>query len=134
MKYSVKELLVEKLTGEWGDEAIDGEGTKVLRTTNFTNLGIIAYEKIVTRKIDGKKIEEKHLKNGDIIIEKSGGGPKQPVGRVVYFDLETDEKYLCNNFTAILRPNKELVNPKYLFYQLHIAHVRGKTLKHQHKT
>ncbi|MEO8149023.1 MAG: restriction endonuclease subunit S, partial [Bacteroidia bacterium] len=134
MKQSIKELIVEKITGEWGDESINGEGTKVIRTTNFTNLGIINYDKIVTRNIDEKKIIKKHLKKGDIIIEKSGGGPKQPVGRVVFFDLDTDEKYLCNNFTAILRPNKELINPKYLFYQLHIAHHRGRTLRHQHKT
>ena len=134
MKSSIKELIVEKISGEWGDESTNGEGVKIIRTTNFTNLGIINYDKIVTRQIEEKKVEKKHLRNGDIIIEKSGGSPTQPVGRVVFFNLDTDEKILCNNFTAILRPNKDLVNPKYFFYQLHIAHQRGKTKRFQHKT
>lgn len=134
MKYSIKELIVEKISGEWGDQPLNGEGNKIIRTTNFTNSGIIDYEKIVTRKIDENKVLKKHLKKGDVIIEKSGGSPKQPVGRVVYFDLDTDEKLLCNNFTAILRPNEKLVIPKFFFYQLLIAHYTGRTLKYQNKT
>jgi type I restriction enzyme S subunit len=134
MRYSIKELISEKITGEWGNEPIAGEGYKVIRTTNFTNYGIIDYEKIVVRDIDRQKVEKKHLKKGDIIIEKSGGSPAQPVGRVVFFDIETNEKFLCNNFTTILRPDKNLVVPKYLFYQLHIAYQRGITRKYQNKT
>ncbi len=134
MKYPIKDLITDKLSGEWGNEPVDGEGYKVIRTTNFTNYGIIDYEKIVVRDIDAQKVDKKHLKNGDIIIEKSGGSPAQPVGRVVFFDLETDEKFLCNNFTTILRPNKDLVVPKYFFYQLHIAYQRGKTKRYQNKT
>ena len=134
MKYSIKELITDKISGEWGDESINGGGYKVLRTTNFTNLGKINFENVVERKIDEKKVNQKHLKNGDVIIEKSGGSPTQPVGRVVFFDLNTTEKFLCNNFTAILRPNSDLVYSKYLFYQLHLLHTRGRTLKYQNKT
>jgi type I restriction enzyme, S subunit len=134
MRYPIKELITEKLSGEWGNEPINGKGYKVIRTTNFTNLGIIDFDKIVTRDIDAKKVDKKHLKNGDIIIEKSGGSPAQPVGRVVFFNIETDEKILCNNFTAILRPNKDLVIPKYFHYQLHFAYQRGKTIRYQNKT
>lgn len=131
MKCSIRDLIIDKISGEWGTE---GSGVKVLRTTNFTNTGKIDFESIVTRNIPEDKINKKHLKSGDILIEKSGGSPKQPVGRVVYFDLDTAEKYLCNNFTAILRPNREKVVPKYLFYQLLQLHVRGRTLKYQNKT
>ena len=55
MKYSIKELLTDKFSGEWGDESIDGDGCKVLRTTNFTNLGKINFENVVERKIEEKK-------------------------------------------------------------------------------
>lgn len=134
MRRSINELIVEKITGEWGDEPVKDEGVNVLRTTNFTNMGTIDYYKLVKREVDKSKVQKKHLIKGDIIIEKSGGSPNQPVGRVVFFDLNTDEKFLCNNFTAILRPNRDLVDPKYFFYQLFIAHQRGRTLKYQHKT
>ena len=38
-------------------------------------------------------IETRKLKNWDIILENSGGGPTQPVGRVVYFDVDGNEIY-----------------------------------------
>ncbi|HPE74779.1 MAG TPA: restriction endonuclease subunit S [Draconibacterium sp.] len=134
MKLPIKKLITDKITGEWGNESPDGKGCKVLRTTNFTNIGIIDFENVVVRDIDEKKVTQKHLKFGDIIIEKSGGSPKQPVGRVVFFEVDNNEKYLCNNFTSILRPNSSKVIPKYLFYQLYQLHNRGKTLKYQNKT
>ncbi|NEW83195.1 MAG: hypothetical protein GZ094_12620 [Mariniphaga sp.] len=134
MQAKIKDLITAKISGEWGNEALPGEGVKVIRTANFTNIGIIDFEKVVFRDIDIKKIEQKKLIEGDIIIEKSGGSPNQPVGRVVFFDIKTNENLLCNNFTSILRPDCSKIYPKYLFYQLFIAHTRGRTLKFQNKT
>ncbi|MDR4504073.1 MAG: restriction endonuclease subunit S [Candidatus Scalindua sp.] len=128
----IKEAIKDKITGEWGDEDDVGLGVQVLRTTNFTNTGRISYEKVVKRKISNSLIEKKKLLPGDIIIEKSGGSPNQPVGRVVFFD-NNNELFLCNNFTAILRPSERLV-PKYFFYDLFYKHLSQVTLKYQNKT
>jgi len=122
-------VISKRIPGEWGD----AEGNvKVLRTANFTNDGKINFSNVVSRKIDNKNLEKKKLIPGDIIIEKSGGGPKQPVGRVVFFDRE-DDLFLCNNFTAILRCNQSTFS-KYLFYYLFSLHKMGVTLKFQNKT
>jgi len=134
MEFKIKDLITNKISGEWGKEPLQGEGIKIIRTSNFTNLGVIDYDDIVYREISPNKISQKKLKRGDIIIEKSGGSPNQPVGRVVFFDLDSNENYLCNNFTTILRPDKSKVYPLFLFYQLFIGHLRGKTLKFQNKT
>lgn len=130
---NLSSLIDERITGEWGQEPTS-LAVKVIRTTNFTNEGRIDLTKIVERDIDPKKVEKKALQKGDIIIEKSGGGPTQPVGRVVYFDIESNEKYLCNNFTTILRPKKEIVDSQYLLYQMHFLHKTGRTRKYQNKT
>ena len=74
------------LSGEWGNDDETGDGIPVLRTTNFTNEGVVNYNDVVTRSITKKNIDEKYLRRGDIIIEKSGGSDKFPVGRVIYFD------------------------------------------------
>lgn len=131
---SIGNLLVEKISGEWGSDPTPENSVKVLRTTNFTNYGQVSWEKVVERAIDPKKVARKHLKWGDIIIEKSGGSPSQPVGRVIFFDLESEEKILTNNFTALLRPDPNKVCPKYLFYRLLLAHRFGLTLRYQNKT
>ena len=102
--------------GEWGQEDKDGNGVKVIRTTNFTNTGKLNLEDVVTRDIDSIKVEKKRLKKGDIILERSGGTNENPVGRVVYFN--EDEQYLFNNFTQLLRC-KEGVNSLFIFYSLY---------------
>ena len=122
------------LSGEWGTDDETGNGIPVLRTTNFTNEGIIDYSDVVTRKIVKKSIEEKYLRNGDIIIEKSGGSDKQPVGRVVYFDGPEDT-YLFNNFTGLLRvKNRKKWHPRYVFYSLFSNYRSGGTCAFQNKT
>ena len=83
--------------------------------------------------MDKNKIEQKKLKKGDIIIEKSGGSPNQPVGRVVFFNLNSNDIFLCNNFTSILRI-KEKINSKYIFYFLRNSYKNNKVLKFQNKT
>lgn len=125
----LKELINKPISGEWGS---DGEGIKVLRTTNFTNKGVLNLDSVVTRDISTKIIEQKKLQKGDLIIEKSGGSPTQPVGRVVYFDEEGD--FVCNNFTSILRPKREKVFPKYLHHMLFANHKFGITKMFQNKT
>ena len=122
------------LSGEWGLDDDNGSGIPVLRTTNFTNEGIVNYDNVVTRKISKKNISEKFLKKGDILIEKSGGSDKFPVGRVIYYDGEND-KYLFNNFTGLLRiKNVTTWYPKYVFYSLFANYKRGGTRCFENKT
>lgn len=130
----LKDLVAKPIAGEWGNEDNSGNGVSVIRTTNFTKTGEIDFSNIVKREIDTKKIEQKSLRKGDLIIEKSGGGPKAPVGRVILFDKKDDETYLCNNFTAILRPKIDKVIPKYLLYQFMYLYNIGKVKKYQNKT
>jgi type I restriction enzyme, S subunit len=129
----IADILSQKITGEWGDEPHGGRSIKVLRTTNFTNEGRLNLTSVVERAIDDLIVERKKLKYGDTIIEKSGGSPNQPVGRVVFFDMRDGQKYLCNNFTAILRPRDD-VFPKYFFYTLFYNHLKKATLRFQNKT
>lgn len=122
------------LSGEWGTDDELGNGIPVIRTTNFTNEGVINYNNVVTRRITKKNIDEKYLCNGDIIIEKSGGSDKFPVGRVVYFD-GNENTYLFNNFTGVLRvKNQNIWYPKYVFYSLFANYKRGGTRTFENKT
>lgn len=122
------------LSGEWGKEVTDLTkiASPVIRTTNFNNDGTIDYKDIVYRDIDLEKKQDKLIKKGDILIEKSGGSPNQPVGRVVYFDAE-DSKFFNNNFTSILRLNTDY-HSKYIFYLFRYLYKIGVVNKFQNKT
>ncbi len=122
------------LSGEWGTDDETGDGIPVLRTTNFTNEGVVDYSNVVTRTITKKNIDEKFLQKGDIIIEKSGGSDKFPVGRVIYFDGD-ENTYLFNNFTGLLRvKDKKAWYPRYVFYSLFANYRRGGTRAFENKT
>ena len=128
------EITGKPLSGEWGSDDIEGTGIPVLRTTNFTNEGVVNYNDVVTRQIKKKNLSEKMLRYGDIVLEKSGGSDKQPVGRVIFFEGE-ENKYLFNNFTGLLRikdTSKWL--PKYVFYALFANYLAGGTLRYENRT
>lgn len=130
------DVFESQITGEWGNECVENEtGTKVLRTTNFTPEGIINYDDVVIRSINETKVEKKRLRYGDIILEKSGGTEKTPVGRVVFCDKSIDDGiYLCNNFTQAMRVNQAIAIPRYVFYFMWNLHYSGKTDLLQNKT
>ena len=128
------EITGKALSGEWGTDDETGDGILVLRTTNFTNEGVVDYRNVVTRTITKKKIEEKYLRKGDIIIEKSGGSDKQPVGRVIFFD-GPEQTYLFNNFTGLLRVKDQTTwYPRYVFYSMYSNYRRGGTRAFENKT
>ncbi len=128
------EITGRALAGEWGAEDESGMGIPVLRTTNFTNEGVVDFSDVVTRNITKKNIEDKYLHYGDIIIEKSGGSDKQPVGRVIFFD-GAEKTYLFNNFTGLLRvQEQDKWFPKYVFYSLYGNYRRGGTRAFENKT
>ena len=131
---AVSDLICKPKSGEWGEEDLYGKGIKVLRTANFTDAGVINYTNVVTRDIDCSKLKSKGLCTGDILIEKSGGSDKKPVGRVVLF-LNQNDTYLNNNFTAALRvkdPSK--ISYRYLFQSLYMNYWRGGTRPFESKT
>lgn len=122
---TIESLLQETISGEWGTDCSDDSGTKVIRTTNFTNEGVLDLTDVIVRTIDAKKVKKKQLKKGDIILEKSGGTKDNPVGRLVYF--EEDEVFLANNFTQVLRPAGD-INSRYLFAALYFLYQTHKPL------
>lgn len=120
--------------GEWGDDDAAGNGTPVLRTTNFTDGGYIDYSDVATRVIDPKKLAKKALVAGDILIEKSGGSGDKPVGRVVFFEGES-EKYFNNNFTARLHlAGRYPLGKYYTFFFMYINYWLGGTKLYEGKT
>lgn len=128
------EITGKALSGEWGSDDESGNGIPVLRTTNFTNEGAIDFKNVVTRIINKKNIDSKFLREGDIIIEKSGGSDKQPVGRVVYFN-GPEHTYLFNNFTGLLRvKDRTRWEPRYVFYSLYANYRCGGTKSFENKT
>jgi len=126
------QLLSHSDSGEWGEEDLTN-GVSVLRSTNMSNDGTVDFGNLTFRAVPEAKRSAKRLEPGDIILESSGGGPKQPVGRVCYFEGDKAE-HIVGNFCRRLRPISDFVLPRFLFWRLHYGHCIGDTLRYQTQT
>jgi len=113
--------------GLWKGEKPPFVKVGVIRNTNFTKEGTLDDSDIAYIDVEAKKLEKRRLQFGDIILEKSGGGPKQPVGRVVLFE-KADGDFSFSNFTAALRVlDSRKLDFRFLHKFLHWTYVSGIT-------
>ncbi len=113
--------------GLWKGEKPPFVNVGVIRNTNFTKEGALDDSDIAYLDVEAKKFEKRRLQFGDVILEKSGGGPKQAVGRVILFD-KAEGDFSFSNFTAALR----VLDPKSLDFRflhkfLHWTYLSGVT-------
>lgn len=136
--WQVVKLSDEKLfafeSGLWTGKKAPFVECAVVRNTNFRNDGHLDFSDVAMLQIEARQLERKRLKQGDIIIERSGGGPNQPVGRVVLFEL-SDGDFCFSNFTARLRvADEKVVDFRFLNYHLLNFHYSGQTELLQRRT
>jgi len=99
----------------------------VIRNTNFTEDGTLDSSDVAFLDVEQKQLKTRTLGRGDIILEKSGGGPEQPVGRVAMFDWKGGP-YSFSNFTSVLRISRpDHIDARYLHHFLHWVYLSGLT-------
>lgn len=112
----VRQLITDQFAGDWGDD--EGEqAVSVMRSTNFTNDGRLDMSDVATRYFPKDKAAQFQLKRGDLLVERSGGGPEQPVGRIGFIDQDMPGATV-SNFVQVLRPDAEKVDAAYLGWAL----------------
>lgn len=106
----------------------------VIRNANFTKQFTLSFDNVAYLNVEEKQFLSRKLEFGDIIIEKSGGGENQPVGRPVLF-LNTEGVFSFSNFTQLIRiADKASVLPSFLQQVLVAFYVSGVTLNLQSNT
>ena len=114
----MKSCISSRESGAWGEEETGEDGDVIclriadfdydrfrFKTTNESDLTLRHYQPDVIQRLQ--------LQKNDILIEKSGGGEKTPVGRTVVFDKNYTA--LFANFMDRLRCT-EKVNPLFMQY------------------
>lgn len=128
------EEISDFINGLWTGKKPPYLKVAVIRNTNFTKDNLLDYNNIAYLDVERKQFSTRKLRPGDIILEKSGGGPSQPVGRVVLF-CKTEGDYSFSNFTSVIRiKDKDKVDPYYLHKFLHYLYITGVTEKMQNHT
>lgn len=129
--FELKSALLKNDAGDWGDEPSDGNAIGVLRSTNFTNQGLLDLSDVAYRSLKPHKLAEKKLSAGEIIIERSGGSDTQPVGRVGFVSKDiADNNYVFANFIQRIAFG-DSIDSKYLYYCLQQMYEMGITASMQ---
>jgi type I restriction enzyme S subunit len=129
----LNELLSETIGGVWGTPpGSDDVDVYVIRVADFRDNGTFDRRTVPLRSITARQLDSGRLRDGDILLEKSGGGPTKPVGRVVRVPA-TDDLIVPTNFVQLLRPHPH-VEPDYLFWWLWWSHLKGAATPFQRAT
>ncbi|MEE3704959.1 restriction endonuclease subunit S [Campylobacter sp. CX2-8023-23] len=124
----IKYCLKENFSGCWGDdlenEQISHNSRLCIRVADFDfDKQKVKQTADTFRNYTKSQILSTKLQDGDLIIEKSGGGDKMPVGRSVVFEqnLFGVKEVLFANFCQCFRPlninNKFFAHTMKAFYQ-----------------
>jgi type I restriction enzyme, S subunit len=133
MSTPIGELLQTHFPGEWGAAPnLAGNLVRVFRGADFVASGRLERDGGAPRRVSCTKLMKIELQPGDLLLEKSGGSPDQPVGRVSYFE-GAEGRAVASNFLQTLRPSNA-VNSKFLFYLLQHEYARGRVLPFQQQT
>lgn len=112
-------------SGTWGDPATRNSGLPVLRSTNIQDWLLDLTTDVAYRSVPERDKQRKKLENGDIIVTKSSGS-LHLIGEAALFEVDTEATtYLFSNFIQRLRPNPNVISPKYLHRYLKSTLARG---------
>lgn len=103
------------INGLWKGKKGPFVNVGVIRNANFTKDFKLDYSNIEYIDVEQRSFEKRNLQDGDLIVEKSGGSEKNPVGRAILYEGESG-KYSYSNFTSVLRiKDKSQLLSKYLY-------------------
>ena len=92
----------ENINGLWKGKKEPLVKVGVIRNANFTKDFKLDFSNIECIDVEQRAFSQRHLLNGDLIVEKSGGSDKNPVGRAVLYE-GTNGVFSYSNFTMVLR-------------------------------
>jgi len=133
-------LLEKTIGGDWGKENEDEKHSipaVIIRGTDMPSLSSGNISSAPTRWVEPKKFASRELKDADIVIEISGGSPKQPTGRSLFITDnildrlggKVEPASFCRKFSP---HNKEFG----LLGALHLKHIydEGKMWEYQNQS
>ena len=121
---SISEMC-ENINGLWKGKKEPFVNVGVIRNANFTKDFKLDYSKIEYIDVEERAFKKRHLLNGDLIVEKSGGSDNNPVGRAILYEGK-DAIFSFSNFTMVLRIlYKDVLSYKYLYYYIMSKYQKG---------
>ena len=122
-------LLESAIGGDWGKDEPDEVHTKqvaIIRGTDMPTIQAGYTSSIPARFVSAKKLQSRKLRDSDIIIEVSGGSPKQPTGRSIFVSDALLEQLSIPTVPASFCRLFRTTDPRVgLLLSQHLSHIYG---------
>lgn len=130
----IRDRLEEIVGGEWGDDPDahdEGVEIPVIRVADIRGLDVTT-DNLTIRRVKETKLPNRLIGSQTVLIEKSGGGELQPVGRAV---LGQNIKFdaICSNFMTKTDCGRTVI-PSFMAYLLDAAYSCGINKAHIQQT
>ena len=119
---SLSDYILTEINGDWGKDKKENGTKKVycIRGADIPDMEYGHKGNTPNRFVLEKRLEKKSLSEDDIIIEISGGSPKQSTGRTAYITQEITDMYdaplLCTNFCKAIKAKDRIFAPFIYMY------------------
>ena len=121
---TLKELC-ENINGLWKGKKEPFVNVGVIRNANFTKDFKLDYSNIEYIDVEQRTFAKRHLENGDLIVEKSGGSDNNPVGRTILYEGKSGVLSFSNFTMALRTRNSDIVLSKFLYYYILAKYQKG---------
>ena len=137
-----RELVQYALGGGWGAEAPIDQGVEVaiIRGTDFQRVRDGDVGALPVRWETRKRAERRFLREGDIVLEVSGGSSSsgQPTGRSLLVTgrtlREVDRPVIPASFCRLVRVDSAVTEPRYAYYALQDMYQSGRVREYEHQS
>lgn len=135
----LKDIIEEYISGDWGNEDFSPEtpcAVYCVRGADIVPIRNDQFNDIPLRYISKRAKDNKTLRAGDLVIEKSGGSPVQSTGRITYISqelIDSKQSVVCSNFCTSIRI-KDSWNSKFIYYYWQYIYNSGVFFNFEGKT
>ena len=121
--------------GTWGDPpGLSDVPVLALGPKSYAGRVEVDADTATVRSLPSKRAAGRMLLPGDIVLERSGGSPTQPVGRVIRMSNEGASNVVPSDFQRLLRPDPSKAHPDFVFWSMWANYESGVVVPFQKAT
>ena len=136
----MRELVSHSVGGGWGDDqpTEGSEKVAIIRGADFPHVTVGDVSSVPLRWESSRKIPQRALQVGDIILEGSGGTSDRPTGRTVYVSQrlldQFDVPVIPASFCRLVRIDPAKAEPHFVYWWLQSMYANGRTWAYQNRS
>lgn len=136
----MRDLVSHSIGGGWGEE-LRADGTEqvaIIRGADFPRVAVGDTSGVPRRWESARKLPQRTLQPGDIVLEGSGGTSDRPTGRTVFISEQLLDRFevpvIPASFCRLVRINPALADPHYVYWWLQGMYAEGRTWGYQNRS